>query len=164
MIPGLGRSTGEGMGYPLQYSWASLVAQLVKNCLQCRRPGFIPWVGKTPCRRESLPTPVFWPREFNGLYSPWGRKESEMTEQLSLSNFLGFLTICNTDNPIRSHHFLYCSSLVVARHIFQSCLFLECLMSYGMRFVTLYRRQGSRPSPWKRNAKKQNGCLGRPYK
>ena len=33
-----------------------------------------------------------------------------------------------------------------------------------MRFVTLYRRQGSRPSPWKRNAKKQNCCLGRPYK
>ena len=32
-------------------------------------------------------------------------------------------------------------------------------MKYGMRFVTLYRRQGSRPSPWKRNAKKQNGCL-----
>ena len=28
------------------------------------------------------------------------------------------------------------------------------------KFVTLYRRQGSRPSPWKRNAKKQNGCLG----
>ena len=41
---------------------------------------------------------------------------------------------------------------------------LECLVSYGMRFVTLYRRQGSRPSPWKRNAKKQNGCLGKPYK
>ena len=34
----------------------------------------------------------------------------------------------------------------------------------GMRFMTLYRRQGSRPFPWKRNAKKQNGCLGRPYK
>ena len=33
-------------------------------------------------------------------------------------------------------------------------------MNYGMRFVTLYRRQGSRSSPWKRNAKKQNGCLG----
>ena len=30
-IPGLGRSTAEGKGYPLQYSWASLVAQLVKN-------------------------------------------------------------------------------------------------------------------------------------
>ena len=31
MIPGSGRSAGEGMGYPFQYSWASLVAQLVKN-------------------------------------------------------------------------------------------------------------------------------------
>ena len=31
MIPGLGRSLGEGIGYPLQYSWASLEAQLVKN-------------------------------------------------------------------------------------------------------------------------------------
>ena len=30
-IPGLGRSAGEGIGYPLQYSWASLGAQLVKN-------------------------------------------------------------------------------------------------------------------------------------
>ena len=37
-------------------------------------------------------------------------------------------------------------------------------MNYAMRFITLYRRQGSRPSPRKRNAKKQNGCLGRPYK
>ena len=34
----------------------------------------------------------------------------------------------------------------------------------GVSFVTLYRRQGSRPSPWKRNANKQNACLGRPYK
>ena len=31
MIPGLGRFPGEGIGYPLQYSWASLVAQMVKN-------------------------------------------------------------------------------------------------------------------------------------
>ena len=37
-------------------------------------------------------------------------------------------------------------------------------MNCGLRFMTLYRRQGSRPSPWKRNAKKQNGCLGRLYK
>ena len=40
----------------------------------------------------------------------------------------------------------------------------ECLKNYGWRFVTLYRRQGSRPSPRKRNAKRQNGCLRRPYK
>ena len=31
LVPGLGRSAGEGMGYPLQYSWTSFVAQLVKN-------------------------------------------------------------------------------------------------------------------------------------
>ena len=31
LIPGLGKSTGEGIGYPLQYSWASRVAQMVKN-------------------------------------------------------------------------------------------------------------------------------------
>ena len=37
------------------------------------------------------------------------------------------------------------------------------MMNYGMRFVTLYRRQGSRPSPWKRNEKSKN-CQGRPYK
>ena len=38
---------------------------------------------------------------------------------------------------------------------------IECLMNYGRKFMTLYRRQGSRLSPRKRNAKKQNGCLRR---
>ena len=40
----------------------------------------------------------------------------------------------------------------------------ECLKNYGQRFLTLYRRQGSRPSPRKTNAKRQNACLTRPYK
>ena len=52
--------------------------------LQCGRPGFEPWVGKIPWRRERLPTPVFWPGEFHGQYSPWGHKWSDTTEQLSL--------------------------------------------------------------------------------
>ena len=75
-IPGSGRSAGEGIGYPPQYSWASLVSQLVKN------PPAMPetWVGKIPWRRERLPTPVFWPGEFHELYSPWDCKESNMTE------------------------------------------------------------------------------------
>ena len=52
-------------------------------------PGSIPGLGRSPGEgREWLPTPVFWPGEFHGLYSPWGRKELEMTEQLSLSFFL----------------------------------------------------------------------------
>ena len=41
--------------------WASLVAQMVKNRLQYRRPGFCSWGGKIPWRREQLSTLVFWP-------------------------------------------------------------------------------------------------------
>ena len=55
-------------------------------------------------------------------------------------------------------------STVEVRNRFKGLDLIECPMNYGMRFVTLYRRQGSRQSPWKRTAKKQNGCLGRPYK
>ena len=85
-IPGSGRSTGEGIGYVLQYSWASLVAELERICLQCRRPGFNPWVWKIPWRRERLSTPVFLPGESHGQkslagYSPWGYKELDITEQ-----------------------------------------------------------------------------------
>ena len=53
---------------------------------------------------------------------------------------------------------------VEVRNRFKGLDLIECLMNYGRGFVTLYRRQGSRLSSWKRNAKKQNGCLGRPYK
>ena len=60
------------------------MAQLVKNPpAMWETPGFNPWVGKIPWRRERLPTLVFWPGEFHGLYSPLGRKESDTTEQLS---------------------------------------------------------------------------------
>ena len=52
--------------------------------LQCGRPGFDSWVGKIPWRRGRLPSPIFWPGEFHGLYSPWGHKELDRTQQLSL--------------------------------------------------------------------------------
>ena len=47
MIPGLGRSPGEVIGYPLQYSRASLVAQLVKNLPALQDLGSIPGLGRT---------------------------------------------------------------------------------------------------------------------
>ena len=56
----------------------------VKNPPAMRETWVLSWVGKIPWRRERLPTPVFWPREFHGLYSSWGHKESDMTEHLSL--------------------------------------------------------------------------------
>ena len=65
-------------------------AQMVKKkiCLQCRRPGFNPWVWKIPWRREWVPTPVFLPGECHGQRSlkgcsPRGCKWSDMTEQLA---------------------------------------------------------------------------------
>ena len=64
LISGSGRSAGEGIGYPLQYSWASLVAQLIKKLPAMRETwvrslGSIPGLGRFPWKRERLPTPVF---------------------------------------------------------------------------------------------------------
>ena len=67
-IPGLGRCPGKGTGYPLQYSWASLVAQTVKNPPACRRPEFNPWVQMIP-REGNVPTLVLLPGELNGQRS-----------------------------------------------------------------------------------------------
>ena len=53
---------------------------------------------------------------------------------------------------------------VEATNIFKGLDLIECLKNYGRRCLTLYRRQGSRPSPRKRNEKWQNGCLRRSYK
>ena len=66
--------------------------------LQCRRPGFAPWVGKIPWRRAWEPTPVFLPGE-----SPWikepgrlqsmGSKESDTTGELSTAQHKGVLRL-----------------------------------------------------------------------
>ena len=75
------------MDYPLQYSWASLVTQLVKNPPAMHDPGFGYWVGKIPWKREQLThSSIFAWRISRIMYNPWGCKESDMTERLSLSN------------------------------------------------------------------------------
>ena len=58
-------------------------------CLQCRRPGFDPWVKKIPWRRKWRPTPVLSPGKFHKQrslvgYCPWGCKELDTTEWLHL--------------------------------------------------------------------------------
>ena len=89
LIPGLGRPPGEGIGYSLQYSWASLVAQTVKNPpATWETYVFNPWVRKILWRREWQPTPVFlpgespWTKEPGGLQS-MGLQEMDTTKQLS---------------------------------------------------------------------------------
>ena len=62
---------------------------MVKNLLAIQETGFNPWVRKSPWRRVWQPTPVFLPEEFHGqrslvVYSPWGSKELDTTERLSL--------------------------------------------------------------------------------
>ena len=75
MIPGSGRSPGEGIGCLFQYSWASLMAQVLKNPPAMQETLHLnPRLGRSPGEGKGYPTPVFWPGEFHGLYSPWGRR------------------------------------------------------------------------------------------
>ena len=63
------------------------------QCRRCRRCQFGPWVEKIPWRRKWQPTPVSLPGKFHGQripvgHSPWGLKESDLTEWLTLSLFI----------------------------------------------------------------------------
>ena len=89
-------------------------------CLHCGRPGYDPWVGKIPWRREWQPAPVFLPGECHGQrslvgYSPWSRKESDTTERLKLFN-----------------HTVACVH-IIGVHIISS--WVICLRSLGLTFV-----------------------------
>ena len=56
LIPGSGRSAGEGIGYPLQYSWASLVAQPVKkSACNAGDLGSVPGLGRSPGEEKGCP-------------------------------------------------------------------------------------------------------------
>ena len=80
LIPGSGRSAGEGIGYPLQFWGASLVAQLIKN-LPAIEETWVQSLGwEDPLEKGKLPTSVFWPGEFHGRNSSWGCKESDTSE------------------------------------------------------------------------------------
>ena len=87
-IPGLGRSPGEGIGYPLQYSWASLVAQLIKNPPATWKTWVRSLSREDPLEKGMATHSNILPRESHGQRnlegcSPWDCKESDMTEQLS---------------------------------------------------------------------------------
>ena len=90
-IPGLGSSPGEGIGYPLQYSRVSLVAQMVKNP-PAMQETWVQSLGWEDPLEEGMATHsniLAWriPMDRGACqgYSPWGRKELDMTERLSTS-------------------------------------------------------------------------------
>ena len=70
---------------------ASLVAQLVKNPPAMRSP----WVEKIPWRRRRLPTPLFWPTEFYGLYSPWGHRVGHDQATCTFCRIAGQIALCS---------------------------------------------------------------------
>ena len=80
------------------YRGVSLGAQLVKSPPAVWETWFDPWVGKIPWRRERLP--VFWSGEFHALYSPWGCKELDTTEQFSLSLHLSVKQQGQSSHPL----------------------------------------------------------------
>ena len=85
MIPGLGRSTGKGIGYALEYSWASLVAQLVKNTPAIWET-WVPSLGwedpleKGKATHSSILTWRIHGQRSLASYNAWGHKESDTTE------------------------------------------------------------------------------------
>ena len=74
-IPGLRRSSREGIGYPFQYYWASLVAQLVKNLPAVRQDWVrsLGWKDPPEKGKATHSNILVW-------RSPWGPKESDITE------------------------------------------------------------------------------------
>ena len=87
------------------YRYHSLLAQRVKICLQCRRPGFDLWVGRIPWRREWQHSPVFFPGESHGQRSqegcgPWDGKELDTTEQLTGEGNGNPLQYSCLENPV----------------------------------------------------------------
>ena len=59
------------------------MAQLIKNLPAVWETWVQSLDWKDPLEKEAAAHTVFWPREFHGLYSPWGHKESDTTERLS---------------------------------------------------------------------------------
>ena len=89
-----------------------------------------------------------------------------MDHELLIANFrLKLKKVEKTTRPFRYDlNQIPYDYAVEVRNRFKGLDLIESLMNYGWRFMTLHRRQDLRPSPRKRNAKQQKGCLRRPYK
>ena len=75
MIPGLGRSLGEGIGYPLQDSWAYPVAQTVKN-LPAKQDTWVLSLGwEDPLEKRTATHPSILAWKIPWTVYPWGQKE-----------------------------------------------------------------------------------------
>ena len=112
---------------------------------------------------------LFAAKDGEALYSQQ-KQDRELTEAQIMNSLLAnsdlkLKKIGKTTRPFRYDlNQIPYDYIVEVRNRFKGLYMIECLMNYGRRFMTLYRRQGSRASPQKRNAKRQTGYLRRPYK
>ena len=105
-IPGSGRSTGERTGHTLQYSSASLVAQLVKNPSTMRATCVRPLGWEDPLEKGKATHSSILAWRIPWLYSPRGHKESDTTEWLSLHS-LGSTPILIASS-LNKNYFFFC--------------------------------------------------------
>ena len=108
------------------------------DCLQCKKHGFNPWVGKIPWGREWQPTPIFLPGKSQGQksvagYSPWGHTESDTTERLNhhivemiYSSFPGRI---NHDNLSPDDDERSASDVIIVITTTIAAIFLKCSCS-----------------------------------
>ena len=104
LIPGSGRSTGEGIGYPLQYSWVSLVTKRVKNPSAMWETWVRSLGWKDPLEKGKATHSSILAWRIPWTMYLWGRKELDKTEQFS-------------------HSLWWCETLQKKLH-FESCCFV----------------------------------------
>ena len=118
LIPGWGRSTGEWIGYPVQYSWASLVVQLVKNTPAMQETWVWSLGWEDPLERESLSS-----IQFSSVPQSWHFVTSWTVASqatLSITNSQRLLTLMSIESMMPSNHFILCHALLLLPSIFTS--------------------------------------------
>ena len=106
LIPGSGRSTGEEIGYPLQYSWAFLVAQLVKNPPAVQKTWVLSLGWEDPLDKGIIIHSSILAWRIPWTVCRWGCKELDMTEWLSLTHSFLWLSSKNFI-PLEIHSLVY---------------------------------------------------------
>ena len=122
MIPGSGRSAGEGIGYLLQNSWAVLVAQLVKN-----PPAM--WETSVQYLIEKIPGLKGYPHQYSGLETSMDTIAHGVAKSWTqLSDFHSFHILTGVGDKFIL--VLICISLIIsnAEHLFMHCLAI-CMVS-----------------------------------
>ena len=107
------------------------------TCLQYRRPGFCPWIGKIPWKRKWQPTPVFLPGEFHGQRNWWaivdGVAESDTTEWLVYTH-------------MKTRFFSFAVQIVSALALSHRFIFLLCPVDIIMDFLSTFLLSGPKRS------------------